>query len=65
MSPRDEKCDLCNEKGGPASELVLRSRCHLTAPLAVKLVDGKTLVLSCYVPECGREVARFEIARPV
>jgi hypothetical protein len=51
-------CDLCGDQG----PLLLKARCHLTAPLQVVL-DGDTLILKCYLPDCGREVARFQIAR--
>lgn len=51
-----EKCALCDGEG----PFVLHSRCHLTAPLMATL-DGDTLILQCYVPECRREVARMKI----
>ena len=51
-------CDLCGDQG----PLLLRARCHLTAPLQVTL-DGDELILRCYVPECSREVARFRVVR--
>ena len=51
-------CDLCGDQG----PLLLRPKCHLTAPLAVDL-DGNQLILRCYVPECSREVARFTVDR--
>lgn len=50
-------CELCGDQDG----LVLRARCHLTAPLALSL-DGDELVVRCYLPSCGREVARFTLA---
>jgi hypothetical protein len=34
----------------------------MTAPLQVSL-DGDTLILSCYLPDCRREVGRFTIDR--
>ncbi len=51
-------CELCGDQG----PLLLKARCHLTAPLMVTL-DGDTLILSCYLPDCGKEVARFQIVR--
>ncbi len=53
-----EQCEFCGDQG----PLLLRARCHLTAPLAITL-DGNTLIVSCYVPECGKEVARFQVPR--
>jgi len=59
MSTMNEPtCDLCGDQG----PLLLTSKCHLTAPLQAVL-DGDTLILKCYVPECGREVARFKVVR--
>ena len=52
------ECDLCGDQGA----LLLKAKCHLTAPLSVEL-DGNTLILRCYLPECGREVARFVVLR--
>lgn len=49
-------CDLCSGQG----ELVLRARCHLTAPLAVSR-EGDVLIIRCYLPDCKREVARFRV----
>lgn len=51
------QCGLCDE----SNVLQLRTKCHLSAPLKVELVDQKTLILRCYVPDCSREVARFTI----
>jgi hypothetical protein len=53
-----DACDLCGDQG----PLLLKARCHLTAPLAVTL-DGNVLILSCYLPECRKEVARFQVIR--
>jgi hypothetical protein len=50
-------CDLCGDF--PA---VLSPRCHANAPLRVKMVSETELVLYCYVPTCGREVARLHLA---
>lgn len=49
-------CDLC----GDQKALWLESGCHFTAPLAARL-EGEWLIISCYVPECNREVARFKV----
>ena len=57
-SPDVPGCDVCGDQG----PLLLRARCHLTAPLLVTL-DGNTLILQCYLPDCRREVARFEVQR--
>ena len=51
-------CELCGDQG----PLLLNARCHLTAPLQASL-EGSTLILRCYVPDCRKEVARFEIVR--
>lgn len=49
---------MCGDQG----PLLLKARCHLTAPLSVTL-DGDELIVRCYLPTCGREVARFRIVR--
>ncbi len=54
----EQECELCGDQG----PLLLKARCHFTAPLAVTL-EGDTLILRCYIPECSREVARFKIVR--
>jgi hypothetical protein len=54
-------CDLCGDADGA---LFLRARCHLTAPLLARL-DGEWLILSCYLPTCGREVVRLKVATGV
>lgn len=55
-----DACDLCGDVDG---RLFLQARCHPSAPLrAVK--DGAVLILRCYVPECDREVARFDLIVP-
>lgn len=51
-------CEFC----GDQDHLILKPRCHLTAPLLAEL-DGDTLVLKCYIPSCMREVVRFKILR--
>jgi len=53
------ECELCGDQG----PLLLRARCHLTAPLRVTLEEDQ-LLLHCYLPSCGREVARFSVVRP-
>jgi hypothetical protein len=50
-------CDLCEDNKGP---LFLHARCHLTAPLQASMEDG-VLTLRCYIPECGRVVAKFKV----
>lgn len=54
----DTSCEFCGDQG----PLFLHARCHLTAPLAVEL-DGNTLIIRCYIPDCRKEVARFEVQR--
>lgn len=51
-------CDLCGDQG----PLLLKGKCHLTAPTLVVL-DDDWLIVKCYVPDCGREIARFQIVR--
>jgi hypothetical protein len=51
-------CDLCGDATGA---LFLRSRCHVSAPLLARVEDD-WLILSCYLPECGREVVRLQLA---
>lgn len=57
----DAKCDLCDDAN--EAGLFLRGRCHPTAPLRVVL-DGDVLTLRCYVPDCDRFVASFEVVPP-
>ena len=52
-----QTCDLCDD----ADELRLFSQCHPGAPLRAERTSN-SLQLSCYVPECGRQVASFPIA---
>ena len=56
----DEKtaCELC---GDVDETMFLHARCHPTAPLRARK-DGNVLILTCYLPECGREVVRLELA---
>ena len=57
-----QRCDLCDDgKDGP---LFLKSRCHSSAPLQARK-EGLMLILSCYVPECQKEVARLPLAADV
>jgi hypothetical protein len=56
----EQGCDLCGDQG----PLLLRARCHLTAPL-LATIEGDQLTLKCYLPECGRVVATFTIVRTV
>jgi hypothetical protein len=53
-------CDLCGDRDRGPDVLQLRARCHLTAPLQATLEDG-VLTLRCYLPECGRVVARLRV----
>lgn len=52
------KCEFCGDQG----PLLLKAKCHLTAPLLAEL-DGSTLILKCYLPSCMKEVARFTVVR--
>ena len=59
----DQGCELCGDI--PVDELHLHARCHITAPLRVELHthgDKRILRVFCYVPDCNRHVADFEIA---
>lgn len=53
-------CEFCGDQG----PLLLKARCHLTAPLQVEL-DGDILTIRCYLPDCGKEVVRFQVVRPL
>lgn len=55
-----DSCELC---GDVPSALFLHARCHPTAPLRVRK-EGPLLILTCFLPSCGREVARFQIYEP-
>jgi hypothetical protein len=55
-----ESCELCGDQG----PLLLRARCHMTAPLRATL-EGDELTLNCYIPDCGKEVARFKVVRDI
>jgi hypothetical protein len=56
--PDDDACDLCGDVPGT---LFLLARCHPTAPLRARK-EGRVLILSCYLPTCGREVCRLQLA---
>lgn len=54
----ERKCEFCDEVNG---EMFLHAKCHIAAPLEVSVVDG-WLIIRCYLPDCGKEVARFKLA---
>lgn len=56
LEPLEMNCGLCEDTQG----LEMYAKCHPTAPLRARFEgsDG-LLVLSCYVPECSREVVRM------
>lgn len=56
MTTERKGCDLCGDTG----VLTASSKCHPNAPLRATLANG-VLTLSCYVPECGREVLTIEV----
>lgn len=57
-----EPCALC----GDASALLhIHARCHPAAPLRAEIEQGSLLALYCYVPECNRFVARFQVKQIV
>ena len=53
-------CDLCGDF--PVRFL---PKCHPSAPLRVEMTEQGELILYCYLPECGREVARLQLQREV
>ena len=55
--PASTGCELC---GDVSTTLFLHSRCHPTAPLRAEK-SGNLLTLRCYLPECGRVVARLQL----
>lgn len=59
MTAKPEAQPVCEFCGDTTEAMFLQARCHPIAPLIAKIENG-VLVLSCYVPECGREVARFK-----
>lgn len=56
-APVPPNCDLC---GDTSAAMFLHTRCHSTAPLMARK-EGDELILSCYLPECGREVVRLKL----
>lgn len=50
-------CALC---GDVTAAMFLHARCHPSAPLRARK-EGNMLILSCYLPACGREVARLTL----
>ena len=52
---------LCADNEGNPDTLHLHAKCHLTAPLSASL-EGDVLTLRCYVPDCGRTVAKLRVA---
>jgi len=56
VNPNPRGCELCGDW-----PVTLSGRCNPSAPLRAEMTDPSTLILSCYVPECGREVARFKL----
>jgi len=56
MGDVTDGCDLCGDW-----PVRLVGKCHPTAPLIAKMEEDGTLVLSCYLPECGREVWRGKV----
>lgn len=54
--PTPRPCEFCETEDAA----FLHARCHLTAPLKAEL-HGHILILRCYIPECAREVARFNV----
>lgn len=59
MDEVKNECELCSDQ---PEVVYLHARCHLTAPLQASL-QGNVLILCCYLPSCGREVARFKVER--
>jgi hypothetical protein len=55
------KCEFC---GDVTTAMWLRAKCHSTAPLMAKL-ENNVLTLSCYIPECGREVVKFKVSEVI
>lgn len=53
-------CELCGDVSAP---MFLHARCHPAAPLIARK-EGDTLILSCYLPNCAREVVRLKLAPP-
>lgn len=49
-------CAVCGE-----FPVILSARCHPAAPMRVQMNKDGELELYCYVQECNRFVARFEV----
>ncbi len=58
MSEEQEGCDLCGDW-----PVVVRGKCHPTAPLRVQFLDPETVVFTCYVPDCRREVWKGKLKK--
>lgn len=58
MSENEKSCELCGEVN---EQMFLAARCHPSAPL-MAIKHESVLILKCYLPECGREVVRFNLA---
>lgn len=56
MGEEIKGCDLCGDF--PAE---IHGRCHPTAPLRMVMLDGETMEVRCYVPDCNRLVAKFKV----
>lgn len=54
----DDACGLC---GDVSAAMFLHANCHPLAPLQARK-EGDVLILSCYLPACGREVVRLRLA---
>jgi len=63
MNDDERPPEICEFCGDAPPELFLLARCHPTAPLRVRK-EGPLLILTCYLPDCGRELARFQIYEP-
>ena len=59
--PSETGHDACGLCGDVTAAQFLHARCHPTAPLRVRK-EGRTLILTCYLPACGREVVRLTLA---
>ncbi len=49
-------CELCGD-----FPVHLHGRCHPTAPLRAEMDENGRLSLYCYVPECNRFIADFDV----
>lgn len=59
MTKVEKKCELCESPLSPES-ITKEGVCFFIPPLAAAL-KGDTLILSCYIPECGREIRKFKV----